>query len=148
MVGCLLLEKEVYYYTPFPPRAHLTHLDGLVLKAEPVERLDGLVGVVGQLVVDEAVAEALPGDLVPDELAALHLADGGEERADLLLRHGLRQVVDDQVRLRLVVVGLLVFWEVQWDCYTIGCIVRIRIFRFEMLLIEDMRKEYEEGLTF
>ena len=118
------------------------HLDGLVLKPQPVERLDGLVGVVGLLVVDEAVAEALPGHLVPaghsrsmilsrisfkdlnrtplisldllsnsfvpDELAALHLADGREERADLFLRHRLRQVVHDEVRLVFLVVGLLI----------------------------------------
>lgn len=41
-------------------------------------------------------------DLVSDELARLHLPYGREERADLLLRHGLRQVVDDQVGLRVL----------------------------------------------
>ncbi len=82
------------------------YLDGLVLQPEPVERLYGLVGVVGAVVVDEAVAKALAGDLVPDELAGLHLADGGEEGSDLLLGHGLREVVDDQVGAGGVVGGL------------------------------------------
>ncbi len=58
------------------------------------------------MVVDEAVAQALAGDLVPDELAGLHLADGGEERPDLLLGHGLGEVVDDQVGAGGVVGGL------------------------------------------
>ena len=39
---------------------------------------------------------------VPDELAALDLADAGEERAYVVLRHVLRQVVDDEVGLALL----------------------------------------------
>lgn len=37
------------------------------------------------MVVDEAVAEALTSNLVPDELAALNFANGRKEGADLLL---------------------------------------------------------------
>ncbi len=105
----------------------LLHLDRLVLEPEPIEGLDGLVGVIGVVIVDESISKTLacndinlarrpPGlvtpsqrltcDLVPDELAALHLPDGGEERPDLLLGHGLRQIVDDEVRPGGVVRGL------------------------------------------
>jgi hypothetical protein len=41
-------------------------------------------------------------NFVPDEFTALDFANGGEEGADLLLRHRLRQVVDDQVCLGLL----------------------------------------------
>jgi hypothetical protein len=40
-------------------------------------------------------------DFVPDEFTALNFTNGGEEGADLLLSHGLGQVVDDQVGLGL-----------------------------------------------
>lgn len=96
------------------------HLDGLVLQAQPVERGDGLLGVLGPVVVDEGVAQRLAaavqrvvervgegGALVADQLAALHLADAGEQAADLLLRHALRQVVDDQVGLGLLAGAVL-----------------------------------------
>ena len=36
------------------------HLDGLVLQTETVERVDGLLGVLGSVVIDEAVAQTLP----------------------------------------------------------------------------------------
>lgn len=86
------------------------HLDDLVLQPEAVERGDGLLGVLGAVVVDERVPEALPvedvigedGHLVADQLAALDLADAREQRAYLLLGHRLRQVVDDQVGLGLL----------------------------------------------
>ena len=38
------------------------------------------------VIIDEAVAKALTSNLVSDELAALDLPDGGEERPDLLLQ--------------------------------------------------------------
>ena len=37
------------------------------------------------VIVDKAVAETLAGHFVPDQLAALHLSDGREKRADFLL---------------------------------------------------------------
>lgn len=46
-------------------------------------------------------------DLVPDELAALHLTNGGEEGADFLLSHGLGQVVDDEVGLGPILVAAI-----------------------------------------
>lgn len=54
------------------------------------------------MVVDEAVAETLASHLVADQLATLHVSDAGEERLHLLLGHRLWQVVDDQVRLRVI----------------------------------------------
>ena len=42
---------------------------------------------------------------VADEFAVFHLANGGEERVDVILRHGLRQVVDDDVGFVDVIVG-------------------------------------------
>ena len=45
-------------------------------------------------------------DFIPDELTALHLPDGGEERADLLMRHRLRQVVDNQVGLPVALLAV------------------------------------------
>lgn len=44
----------------------------------------------------------LTSDFVPDEFAGFHLSDWGEEGADLLLRHRLRQIVDNEVRLALL----------------------------------------------
>lgn len=47
-------------------------------------------------------------DLIPDQLAALQLSNAGEEGAQLLLRHRLRQVVDNEVGLGLQLLrGLL-----------------------------------------
>lgn len=39
--------------------------------------------------------------LVSDELAGLDFADAREQRPYVVLRHSLRQVVDDQVRLAI-----------------------------------------------
>lgn len=78
------------------------HLDGLVLQPQPVEGVDRLVRVLRAVVVDEAVAETLASHLVADQLATLHVSDAGEERLHLLLGHGLWQVVDYQVRLRII----------------------------------------------
>lgn len=44
---------------------------------------------------------------VSDELSRFHLADAAEEAAQLVLAHALRQVVDDQVGPRLVVLHQL-----------------------------------------
>ena len=44
-------------------------------------------------------------NFVADEFAAFNFADGSEKRTDLLLRHGLRQVVDDQIGLAFVIFG-------------------------------------------
>ena len=49
----------------------------------------------------------LTGDFIADEFAALDVADAAEEAANLLLGHGLRQVVDDEVRLGLLRLTLL-----------------------------------------
>lgn len=38
-------------------------------------------------------------DLISDELAALYVTNTGEEGPDLLLGHGLGQVIDDKIRL-------------------------------------------------
>jgi len=43
--------------------------------------------------------------LVSDELARLDVANAREQRANVVLRHRLRQVVDDQVGLVLLRVG-------------------------------------------
>lgn len=45
----------------------------------------------------------LTSELVPDKLAAFDLAHTAEQGPDLLLAHILGQVVDDQIRLRDVV---------------------------------------------
>jgi len=42
---------------------------------------------------------------VSDQFAVFHLADGREQRIDVILRHGLWQVVDDDVRFGDVVAG-------------------------------------------
>jgi len=42
---------------------------------------------------------------VADQFTVLHLADGREQGIDVVLRHGLRQVVDDDVRLADVITG-------------------------------------------
>ena len=44
-------------------------------------------------------------NFVADEFATLNFADRSKQGADLLLRHRLRQVVDDQVGLALVIFG-------------------------------------------
>ena len=40
---------------------------------------------------------------IANQLAALDLADRGEQRPDLLLSHRLRQVIHDQIRLTLII---------------------------------------------
>lgn len=42
-------------------------------------------------------------DLIPHQLAGLDLSDASEEAAELLLGHVLRQVVDDEVGLAVIV---------------------------------------------
>ena len=73
------------------------HLERLVLQLEAVDDADGLSGVGGAHVADEAVAEVLLRALVHDELALVELADRLEQSVELLAHHRLRQVVDDQV---------------------------------------------------
>lgn len=44
----------------------------------------------------------LTGKFVADKLAAFDLAYTGEERTDFILRHTLRQIIYDEIRLRLL----------------------------------------------
>jgi len=41
------------------------------------------------------------GHFVPNEFTGLHFSNGGEEGANLLLRHRLRQIIDNQISFAL-----------------------------------------------
>lgn len=55
---------------------------------------------------DSDKLDELTGEFVADQLAALHIADTGEKRADLILCHALGQVIYNEIRLGLLLRGL------------------------------------------
>ena len=48
------------------------------------------------MVVDKPIAQALAGDLIPNQLAALHLTNRREEGPNLLLAKKVNEQQDDQ----------------------------------------------------
>jgi len=65
------------------------------------------------VIIDKPIAQTLAGHFIPDQLAALHLSDGREKRADFLnLSHGLREIVYDQVGFSVV------FYQI-WTCHAV-----------------------------
>ena len=89
------VEVGVLYRRRRWPR--IADFDGLVVQREPVQVLYSLLRVLGSEEVDEGVPETRLGELVLDELAALHSPDGREEVLDVLFTHRVREIVDNEV---------------------------------------------------
>uniref|UniRef100_A0A1I8GPN7 Ragulator complex protein LAMTOR1 n=1 Tax=Macrostomum lignano TaxID=282301 RepID=A0A1I8GPN7_9PLAT len=116
------------------------HLDRLILQSQTVQRLDGLVGLLGLHVLDEGVAKALSRGTIAHQLAAFNLADASEEGAHVLLRHGRRQILENDINRRVLqsllslscFSGLLLLYclyslsREQFQRYRLGCVLLIR----------------------
>lgn len=74
-------------------------LEDLVADVEAVHLADGGLGGLLGLVEDKAVAEALAGGLVVDNVALLNGAELGKEGGELVVGHGARDEIDDEVVL-------------------------------------------------
>ena len=114
----------------FTAHACLRHLDPLVLQLEAIQGLDRSVSIRRVLVVYKAKPIAVACSLVADDLGRLDGANAKEHGAVLLIRQGLREVVDDEVGGRLLAHALhtlVVHVELLWRvCREYGGCVPLR----------------------